>query len=451
MIRPPYPFSLDQHRHKAIILESLNNAFEEVSGEKAVNHVLDVNKTEIRVRNERYPLHPQGKVYLLAVGKAAISMTKGALSKLSSIIQQGLVVTKGRQEQTIPKIEIVYGDHPVPGINSINAARKVDHFLRQIQPNDTLLCLISGGASALITYPQPPISLEDLSSMTHLLLSCGASIEEINCLRKHLEIFKGGGLVKRVPASQIISLIISDVTGDDISTIASGMTSPDPTTFQVALEILSTFNLLNEIPSSIKIYILQGVAGDIPETAKPDDPLFQRVSNHIIASNYLACQAVQQTMQRYGFNTMHLTSCLKGEAREVGKIMASFAREHVLRDRSLQRPFCWVAGGETTVTIKGSGIGGRNLELALGAVQDFGGLGGAALITLATDGEDGKSPAAGAIVDGNTLVRARCLGMNPIEYLRNNDSFTFFSSLNDVFYTFPTQTNVNDLVLLILE
>lgn len=450
ILKYPYPQTLEINPHRDQITSALTSAIQSVSGESGIEEQLSLDGNQLRVGQDSFYLNPAGKLYILAIGKAAPAMFRGAMKNLNAILAQGLVITKQPTDLSFSNVEIKYGDHPVPGFNSINASKSVAQFLQNIQPQDTLLCLISGGASALLTYPRPPLNLEHLILTTRALLACGATIQEINCIRKHLEILKGGGLLKFVNASQVISLIISDVIDDQVSNIASGPTAPDPTTFEDAINIVEKYNLANQIPASVLTFLSHGISGEYPETAKPSDPVFKRVANRIIASNYQACETLRNSLQSFGFNCLHLTSFLQGESRQVGRVFASFAKELKLRrpGESGNPPLCWIAGGETTVTLTGDGAGGRNQELALGAVQDLDGLPNVLLITLATDGEDGNSPAAGAVVSGETFQRAIALGMKPIDYIKNNDSFTFFSNLKDSIYTHPTHTNVNDLLLL---
>jgi hydroxypyruvate reductase len=279
-------------------------------------------------------------------------------------------------------------------------------------------------------------------------LRSGATIQEVNCIRKHLEKLKGGGLAAIAHPARTISLILSDVIDNDIASIASGITAPDPTTFSDALHIIHHYYLEKQIPSAVLELLQKGEAGIEPETRKAHDTLFQRVNNYLIGSNTQACQAALENFSRNGFSTLHLTSYLQGEANQVGKIFAAFARQLSKRP-SPSKPVCWIAGGETTVTVRGNGVGGRNLEVALGAVKDLAGVKNCLLITLATDGEDGLSPAAGAIVDGTTWQRAITLGLNPDQALANNDTYPFFEALGDLLFTSQTNTNVNDLLLVI--
>ncbi len=437
----------NNHPFKTQIIQALAKALETVAGDKVVETSLKIGENNLMVQNDIFPLDPKGKLVIAAFGKAAVAMLKGAQNTLDQRIDRSLVVTKKKTECLLPNTKIVYGDHPVPGQNSLFASRQLETFIRSLSPADTLVCLISGGTSSLLSYPRPPITLNHLQRTTRLLLQCGASIQEINCIRKHLERFKGGGLVSYAHTARVISLILSDVIGDDPATIASGMTSPDPTTFAEAIQIIQHYHIEKKIPPRVLQYLQDGNAGKVPETPKPEDPQFMNVKNYLIGTNSQACQAASNTLQQMGISTLHLTSYLQGEACQVGKVFAALTRQ-LSKASPFTKPICWIAGGETTVTVHGTGIGGRNLELALGAVKDLAGIPNSLLITLASDGEDGLSPAAGALVDGTTWQRALELGLNPDSFLANNDSYNFFHTLGDVFYTSPTETNVNDLVFL---
>ncbi|MGB9673485.1 MAG: glycerate kinase type-2 family protein, partial [Anaerolineales bacterium] len=301
---------------------------------------------------------------------------------------------------------------------------------------------------ALLTLPHHPLTLKQLQQSTRLLLHSGATIEEINCIRKHLDEFKGGGLAQKAQPARVISLILSDVIGDDPATIASGITVPDTTTYDRALQILQFYQIENRVPQAVRSFLEDGKTGRIPETLKPTDSIFNNVCNYIIGSNAIACQSALEIFRQHGFSSYHLTSFLKGEAREVGKVMAAIARQLAIQPSQL-KPIAIIAGGETTVTVRHPGVGGRNLELALGAVRDMQNLPNLLLLTFATDGEDGTSSAAGAVVNGDTLQRALELGLDPDEYLKKNDSHHFFKALDDLIFTAQTNTNVNDLVFII--
>ncbi|MGB9586211.1 MAG: glycerate kinase type-2 family protein, partial [Anaerolineales bacterium] len=348
-IIPPQPTLLSNHPYRSIILDSLTHALDAVAGDQTVARAIQLKQGTLFIQDNVYPLHQQGKLVVVAVGKAAAAMMQGALQKLEPRVERGLVITKKIVSVALPKTEIIYGDHPVPSQHSIRAAHRLEQFIQTLTAQDTLICLISGGASALLTYPRPPLTLRQLQQTTRLLLRSGATIQEINCVRKHLEKFKGGGLAAIAQPAKIISLILSDVIDNDLASIASGLTVPDPTTFGDALHIIHQYHLEKRIPVAVLQLLQKGEAGMEPETNKAHDPLFQNVNNYLIGSNSQACQAALESFSRHGFSTLHLTSYLKGEASQVGQIFAAFARQ-LSENSSSSKPVCWIAGGETTVT-----------------------------------------------------------------------------------------------------
>ena len=386
----------------------------------------------------------EGRIFGLAIGKAAIPMMDALAERIP--LSGGLAVTKFGAGLRRDSFAIIEGGHPVPDARSLEAGERVLEFVSSLNEEDTLVCLISGGGSALVTAPDVP--LEDLQTLTSLLLSSGARIDEINTLRRHLDRIKGGGLARATKA-KIISLILSDVVDNPLEAIASGPTAPDPTTKEDALKILGKYvKLTTETPrhGDSLSSVLQCLRGSKEsETLKADDPIFAHVQNIIIGDNKLAAQAAQEQAEREGFNAEILTNELQGEARDVGRDMARRLRE---ASANRTRPFCSIAGGETTVTLRGNGKGGRNQELALSVVEELADLENVMLIALATDGDDGPTDAAGAVVTGESAQRAGTLGLDAADYLARNDAYPFFESLGDLLKTGPTGTNVNDLIFL---
>jgi glycerate 2-kinase len=380
-----------------------------------------------------------GRVFGLGIGKAAIPMMDALAEWIP--IAGGLAVTKFAPGQSRELFTVLEGGHPIPDARSLQAGERVLEFVSALEKEDTLVCLISGGGSALVTAPYVP--LEDLQTLTSLLLSSGARIDEINTLRRQLDRIKGGGLARATNA-KIISLILSDVIGNPLEAIASGPTVPDPTTRVDAVMILKKYGIEKKVPRSILDILLS-----VPSLALSEDSgrsSMGRVQNRIIGDNKLAAEAARKQAEQEGFQAELLTNELQGEAREVGRELA-----HRLRvDSSTRaRPFCLIAGGETTVTIKGNGKGGRNQELALAAVSELAGLTDVMLIALATDGDDGPTDAAGAVVTGESARRAKSLGLDAASYLSRNDAYPFFDALGDLLKTGPTGTNVNDLMFLL--
>jgi hydroxypyruvate reductase len=312
---------------------------------------------------------------------------------------------------------------------------------------DLVLCLISGGGSALLTAPADGLSLEDVQAVTGLLLRAGATINELNAVRKHLSQVSGGQLARRAAPAHVVSLILSDVAGSPLDVIASGPTAPDPTTFEDAWSVIERYGLADLLPEGVTMRLVRGIRGEILETPKPGDPVFDRVENRSVASNVLAVEAAAARARELGLEAIIGSTHLEGEAREVGVVLAGVAKEIATHGRPVRRPGCVLFGGETTVTVRGDGVGGRNTELALGAALALEGWGPDLVVaSLATDGGDGLSPSAGAIADGTAIERGRSLGLDAHDSLARNDSYTYWAALGDAIMTGPTGTNVNDVM-----
>jgi hydroxypyruvate reductase len=315
---------------------------------------------------------------------------------------------------------------------------------------DLVICLLSGGGSALLPCPVPPVTLEDKQAVTSLLLECGAEIGEINCIRKHLSRLKGGGLAKMAHPAMVLTLILSDVVGDSLDVIASGPTVEDPTTFSQALAVLERHKIMEKVPDAVKTYLEAGAAGEYPETPKPGDPEMAGVINLLVGTNAIAVRAAEDAARALGYNTTVLSSTVTGETKDAAAVHAAVAREIVTTDQPLKRPACLLSGGETTVTIKGAGKGGRNQEFALAAALSIQGLPGTVILSAGTDGTDGPTDAAGAMADGTTVKRAEAAGMDASTHLDNNDAYPLFEKLGDLLMTGPTLTNVMDLRVILV-
>ena len=392
----------------------------------------------------------ESHVFGLGIGKAAIPMMD-ALAEQTPL-SGGLAITKFASGLSRKLYTVIESGHPVPDVRSLHAGERVLEFVSSLQAEDTLVCLISGGGSALMTLPHEGITLDDMQAMTRALLACGARIDEINTIRRSLDRVKGGGLARATKA-RVISLILSDVIGNPLEAIASGPTAPDPTTSEDALGILEKYFPIrtNESGERAEYLFLNSVTQCLRgskrlEILEPDDKIFARVQNIIIGDNNIAAHAALQQAQQEGFRAEVLANDLQGEARDVGVMLAGKLRAEMSEET---HPFCLIAGGETTVTIKGKGKGGRNQELALSAINELAGLENAMLISLATDGDDGPTDAAGAVVTGESAQRAASLGLDAADYLARNDAYSFFDALGDLLKTGPTGTNVNDLIFLI--
>jgi glycerate-2-kinase len=320
----------------------------------------------------------------------------------------------------------------------------------QAEKEDLIICLISGGGSSLMPLPRGDVSITDKKEITNALLKCGATINEINTVRKHISDFKGGWLAKKSYPATILNLILSDVVGDPLDFIASGPTVPDSTTFGDAINVLKKHSLWDKTPTSIRKVLAEGQKGLIPETPKADDEAFKKVVNVVVGNNRSASLAACECLKSEGLNTLLLTATMEGEAKQVGLVLASIAREASVSRNPVSRPAGIVAGGETTVIVTGKGLGGRNQEIALAASQKLENIDGAVVASISTDGIDGPTDAAGALVDGRTLAKAIKNGLAPEEYLANNDSYQFFSKLGDLVFTGPTGTNVNDVSIIVV-
>ncbi|GAB4444334.1 MAG: glycerate kinase [Anaerolineales bacterium] len=384
-----------------------------------------------------------GRVYGLGIGKAAIPMLT-ALAEAYPL-SGALAICKHASPLDRSLFPVLVGGHPIPNLDSLRAGEAALQFVSALSEDDTLVCLISGGGSALMTAPYIP--LEDLQTLTSLLLACGARIDEINTLRRQLDRVKGGGLARATKA-KVISLILSDVIGNPLEAIASGPTHPNPTTGEDALRILDKYfsGLTTETQKHREVLnsVTQWLRGSERQPSAGFEP--PRVKNIIVGDNRVAAVAAAEQAQREGFEAEVLTNELQGEAREVGMRLARALKDERSKRRRL---FCLIAGGETTVTVRGGGKGGRNQELALAAALELRGLENAMLIALATDGEDGPTDAAGAAATGETCQRGERLGLDAADYLSRNDAYHYFEALGDLIRSGPTGTNVNDLVFLI--
>ena len=398
------------------------------------------NKNIITLDEKTIDISDFENVYLVGFGKASIGMAKAVCDSIK--IKEGIIVTNDlNTDFECKNIYLFVGGHPIPNQNRIIGAEKILETVEKCTKNDLLIVLISGGGSAL--FSKPRISLEDLQKTTDLLLKCGANINEINTIRKHLSYVKGGQLAKCAKCT-VVSLIISDIIGDPLEFIASGPTYPDSTTFSDAEKILQKYNLWQDLPDSIKNTIEDGLKGKISETPKKNDPVFENVFNFIIANNKIACKAAEDKAEELGYKTMLLTTRLDGEAKSVGKYLSDKAISYLADVQKIM----FISGGETIVNIIGEGKGGRNQELVLSCVKNIYKK-NIAFSSFATDGIDGNSDAAGAIADGFTFEKAQYKNMNPDAFLKENNSNKFFKNLSDLFTTGPTGTNVMDIQIIV--
>jgi glycerate 2-kinase len=385
-------------------------------------------------------------IYVVGAGKAGASMARAAERVLGRRITAGLVNVKYGHVAKLRRIELNECGHPVPDERGVAGAIRITEIVQRAGREDLVVCLVSGGASALTPLPAEPITLEEKQATTRLLLACGANIHEINAVRKHISRFKGGQLARLAAPATVHALLLSDVIGDNLDVIGSGPTAPDASTFARAAAIFDHYGIRARVPAPVRERIEAGVRGEIPETPKPGDPLFDRVRNVVVGSNRLALNAAAARARELGYRTLVLSSQIEGETREIARMHAAIAREIVDSGRPLKPPACIVTGGETTVTIKGEGLGGRNQEFVLAAAIDIAGLARTVVLSGGTDGTDGPTDAAGAIADGETLARKP----DAAAYLAANDSYHYFEALGDLLKTGPTNTNVADVRLLLI-
>ena len=392
------------------------------------------------------------KLFLASFGKAAFAMTRALTeSPLRSLITRGVLITKyGHVPGALDEvIEICEAGHPVPDEKGTAATKRVLDLIAKADRRTLVICLISGGGSALLAAPCQGVSLDEKRQVTELLLKAGATITELNCVRKHISSVKGGRLAEIAYPSRVLSLILSDVIGDPLDVVASGPTSPDKTTFGDALAVLERYKLTDAIPAGVLTRLVEGSEGQIAETPKEGNPAFDRVENRIIGSNKLAAEAAAGRARQLGFEPIVLSTQMQGEARSVASILAQKAVE-TRKGHPPDKRICLISGGETTVTVKGTGRGGRNTELALAFAKEIAGSRGIVLLSAGTDGTDGPTDAAGAVVDGQTCSNATAKGLSLDHYLNNNDSYSFFKSTGELLITGATGTNVMDLQIILL-
>jgi glycerate 2-kinase len=390
------------------------------------------------------------RLIVAGFGKGAVPMARAVETALCDLPIEGAIITTRCQGEHLGRMAVYEGGHPLPDVDGVAATEKLLRLAGNATEKTLLLCLVSGGGSALFVAPQPGITLAAKQATTSLLLTSGADIGELNIVRKHLSRVKGGRLAETALPATIVTLLLSDVVGDRLDVIASGPTVPDPTTYGDALDVLGKYHLMNSIPRPVKELLVRGKQGLCPETPKPGDPLFDRVRNILVGTNRLALAGARRAAEAEGIGTDILSAEISGEAREAGRQLARTALA-TRRKMAGQAAFCLLSGGETTVTVTGNGKGGRNMELALAFALEIEGVPGITLLSGGTDGADGPTDAAGAVVDGLTSNRARERGIDPIAALRNNDSYSFFQKAGGLLVTGPTGTNVMDLQIVLIE
>jgi glycerate-2-kinase len=432
-------------------LSLIESALEAVNPRNLMERSLKLRKNTLHVQNFSFPLQNYDKIFVVGGGKACGGMAEAIEDILGSQITSGIVnIPKGtRKRYSLKTIDLNEANHPIPDSDGESGVQRMIDLVTNVNEKTLIITLLSGGGSALLPIPQQGITLKDKQQVTDTLLKCGATIEEVNVVRKHISKIKGGRLTTISYPATNLCLILSDVVGDSLTSIASGPTVPDPSTFAEAVDILRHYNAWNNTPIAVRNYLKGGLEGVNPESPKPNDPRFSKSTNVIIGNNQIALQSALMKAKELNLNSLILSSHIEGEARFVGRIFAAIAKEMAQYGNPISVPGLILAGGETTVTVKGSGKGGRNQELALEAALHLTNLNGVVLVALGTDGTDGPTDMAGAIVDGTTSLRCVMKGIDIQQHLQNNDSYPVFKELGDHIHTGSTGTNVNDLILIV--
>ena len=434
-------------------IQIFNTAVAAVQPKKLIaDHLFIDEFQQLHILGQSFGIDEIQKIYLVGSGKASAAMAKVVQDILGDLITAGLVVTKYGHSISLEKIICLEAAHPVPDLQGIEATKATIQLLKQVNKNDLVICLVSGGASALWVDVPTGLTLADIQLTFQLLLNSGASIDEVNTIRKHLSVVKGGQLLQYAPDAHWFSFIISDVPEDDLTVIASGPTVPDNSTFDDCLLIIDKYNLADKLPSSVYQRMEDGDKGIIQDTFKKQHPVFERVINQIIGNNLIALKAAESKAIQLGYHISEVESSLTGDAEQVGRSLIDFCNSY-----KGVKPACILLGGETTVKVTGKGIGGRNQHLALSALQGLALVYGnkfsnkITFLSAGTDGTDGPTDAAGAIVDRDTITKANDLKLDIANYLLNNDSYTFFDQSGGLLKIGATHTNVMDLVVILID
>lgn len=435
---------------RADMLAIMTVALAAVDPNQAIRAVFHRDGDTLTVGDQTYDLSVIERVLVVGGGKAGASMAQAIEAVLGDRIAAGWVNVKYEHSVPTRYITLHEAGHPVPDAAGMAGTQALLDILADTTPHDLVICLISGGGSALLTLPVEGVSLADMQQLTGALLRSGAPIQDMNTVRKHLSRVKGGQLARAAHPASLVTLILSDVVGSPLDVIASGPTVPDSSLFADAQQVLQRFGLAESAPESIRAHLRAGAMGQVAETPKPGDPSLAAVQNVIVADNARAAQAAAEHARQLGYHTLLLTTFLEGEARVVAQMAAALAKEILASGQPVPRPACVLLGGETTVTIRGDGRGGRNQELALAVAVALDGVDGAYVISLATDGTDGPTDAAGGMVDGGTVARGAAQGLDARAFLDNNDAYPYLDKVGDLLVTGPTHTNVNDLIAVVV-
>jgi hydroxypyruvate reductase len=425
-------------------------ALEAVNPEKAIRRYCQIEDNRFRIGTNELDLDSFNNIFVIGCGKASAPMAYAIEGLLGDRISDGIVISKYGHLSDLKRIQLVEAAHPVPDQNGLKGTLRIMDMAQASDSKDLVLCLLSGGGSALLPLPAAPLTMMDKQQTINVLIACGATIHEINTIRKHTSAIKGGLLAQAVYPATLVTLIISDVVGDDLDVIASGPCVPDNSTFQDCLNIINKHNIKNDLPDAVVKHISDGVAGEISETPKRDDPVFDTGNHLIIGSNYDAIKAAGIEAKIRGYPPLILSSMLVGDTDEVSRMHGAIVKEIIKTGHPAPPPTCLLSGGETTVVLHGGGLGGRNQQFALTLAPEISGHHAIVGLCAGTDGTDGPTDAAGAIIDNTTMDKAEELGLDYRQYLNANDSYHFFKETDELLVTGPTKTNVMDLRVILI-
>jgi hydroxypyruvate reductase len=432
-------------------LAIFNAALQAVAPATAVKRSLKLNQDKLEIAGRSYDVSKFRNIFVVGAGKATAPMAQVIEEILGPRLSGGVINVKYRHGLALRKIKVIEAAHPIPDDAGVLGTQEIVRLLEGTKEGDLVIGLFSGGASPLLIFPAEDLTLKDKQETTRVLLNCGATIHEINAVRKHLSRVKGGRLARLARRAALIGLFLSDVIGDDLASIGSGPTVPDPTTFADCLGVLERYGVRDDVPPAVARLLERGARGEVEETPKPNDEFFARILNRVIANNALALAAARRRAKELGYRDLILSSSIDGETKDVAKVHVALAREILATGNPIERPACLLSGGETTVTVKGNGKGGRNQEFALAAALAMKGMESVLIFSAGTDGTDGPTDAAGAFADGTTVERARRKGIDAESHLLQNNSYPLFESLGDLVMTGPTRTNVMDLRLVLVS
>ena len=440
--------SLEQLRQDARAI--LDAGVAAAASYRAVAQHVRLEPGRLLIAGRAYHLDRYQRILVVGAGKASARMAQALEELLGDRISGGVITVKRGFAARLRVLRVKEASHPLPDEAGLEGASAIVELAKEAGERDLIFCLLSGGASALLPAPADGVTLDEKIQTTQILLDGGATIQEINAVRKHISKLKGGRLASLAFPATVVSLILSDVVGDSLDTIASGPTAADYTTFADCLRIVQKYALKERIPPAVSQFLHRGASGVVQETPKPGEPIFAHIQNVVVGNNRLALEAALQKAQALGYKGLLLSSFIEGETRVVAALHGAVVKEIIASENPVQRPACVISGGETTVTIRGTGLGGRNQEFALAAALDIDGMSDVVILSGGTDGNDGPTDAAGALADGRTVARGKALGLDAEMFLRNNDSYSFFKRLGDLLVTGPTFTNVMDLRVLVV-